>query len=477
MLLLECCFSSSAISLCYDKFTTQYKGSRASSVSNPWFLRQHLYSSRRISNRERMLLVTTWFGTFLLDGKRVVEQRPAPRDPRELARRLRRIERGEILDEERELAALVTARAGGGEIPAAGGASRGESSAPAEGGGGVVSQAPEGPKVETHAARRARRGRLSAVSEEGEGKSLQGGPVPDVLEERLRSLGRLVPGAPPDLEPLGRKLGFGPELLHEATLWMGREKLGELGPDRLVTQAVAGLEELTRVSNLLTERLVEWYGLHLPELAESLGTKDFVEAVAEYGGREGVERAMGKKFDSPGALLSPADEAAIRSWASLVREVGRCRAGLEGYITKRMEELAPNLSAIVGPLLAARLLSLTGSLDRLARLPASTVQLLGAEKALFQFMKTGGRPPKHGVLFQHPLVHRAPPRLRGKVARALASSASLAARADAFGRRDITEAIKEGLQKKLSRIQKESTLDRERRGASGCGKRGRRGER
>ncbi|MGQ9582018.1 MAG: NOP5/NOP56 family protein [Thermoplasmatota archaeon] len=367
-----------------------------------------------------MLLVTTWFGTFLLEGGRVVEQRPAPRDPRELARRLRRIDRGEILEEERELAELASGHRDRGEGPPESGERGGEAAAKTGEDGG-----PAAPSMRV-----------------------------EVREERLRSLGRLTAGRPPALDHLADRLGFGPSLLQEATLWMGREKLGELGPDRLVIQAVAGLEELTKTANLLTERLMEWYGFHFPELAESLGARDFVEAVAEHGGREAVERATGKRYESLGAPLSEADEAAVRAWASLVREVARCRSGLEAYITKRMAELAPNLSATVGPLLAARLISLTGGLDRLSRLPASTVQLLGAERALFQFMRRGGRPPKHGALFQHPVVHRAAPDLRGRVARALASSAALAARADAFGHRDISGAIRESLERKLERIQR-----------------------
>jgi nucleolar protein 56 len=139
----------------------------------------------------------------------------------------------------------------------------------------------------------------------------------------------------------------------------------------------------------------------------------------------------------------------------MVKNVLEARQEMEGYITRRMEELSPNLSAVVGPLLAARLVALTGGMERLGRLPASTIQLLGAEKALFQFMKEGGRPPKHGVLFQHPLIHRAPPWQRGKMARALAASAMLAARADAYGGRDLAESIKAGLQKKVERIQKD----------------------
>jgi nucleolar protein 56 len=334
-----------------------------------------------------MLLVTTWFGAFLLDGKTVVDSRPFPREAKEIARRLRLMEKGELLDEEKALAA-------------------------------------------------AHKGF-------------------EVFEARLRTLGPVSEARAPPLDHIASRMGFSPALLHEATMLIGREKLGELGPDRFIVQAIAGLDELTKTANLLTERLVEWYGLHFPELAETATQKELVDLVARHGRREGIQKETGKGLESFGTPLSDEDELAVKAWASLVRSLSQTQSELEGYVTRRMEQLAPNLSAVVGPLLAARLLSHTGSIERLGRIPSSTMQLLGAEKALFQFMMEGGRPPKHGVIFQHPLLHRAPPWQRGRIARALAAAASLAARVDSFGKRDISESIRSGLQKKLERIQKE----------------------
>jgi len=348
-----------------------------------------------------MLLVTTWFGSFLVEGKQVVASRPFPKEVKEITERLRRIDRGEVLDEERQLVA--------------------------------------------------------------EAKDLE------VFEDRLRGLGRYRSERAPALDHMMGKLGFQPSMLHDAAMLMGREKLGELGPDRFIVQAVAGLEELTKTSNLLIERLTEWYGMHYPELAETAGQKELVDLVAQHGKRDAIGQAQGKPVESFGTPLSDEDEKALKSWAGLAKEVMETRTAMEGYLTRRMEQLAPNLSAVVGPLLGARLISLTGSLERLGRLPASTIQLLGAEKALFQFMKEGGRPPKHGVLFQHPLIHRAPPWQRGKLARALASAATLAARADWYGKHDLSESIKAKLQKKLERVQKEHSAPPRRRAAEDGG--------
>ena len=98
-----------------------------------------------------------------------------------------------------------------------------------------------------------------------------------------------------------------------------------------------------------------------------------------------------------------------------------------------MEETAPNISAVVGPSLGARLISLAGGLRRLASLPAGTIQLLGAEKAMFAHLRQGKKPPKHGIIFQHPTVHRAPYWQRGNVARVMGGKLAIAARVDIMG--------------------------------------------
>jgi nucleolar protein 56 len=104
----------------------------------------------------------------------------------------------------------------------------------------------------------------------------------------------------------------------------------------------------------------------------------------------------------------------------------------EAYIQEIVEETCPNMCAIVGGPLAARLISLSGGLERLSSLPSSTVQLLGAEKAMFRHLKSGKRPPKHGVIYQHPEVHKAPYWQRGNIARALAGKILIAAKVDQY---------------------------------------------
>jgi len=130
------------------------------------------------------------------------------------------------------------------------------------------------------------------------------------------------------------------------------------------------------------------------------------------------------------------------------------RRELTDYISTVMKEVAPNITALVGPLLGARLISLAGSLESLARLPASTIQVLGAEKALFRALRTGGKPPKHGVIFQYPDIHRSPRWQRGKIARALAAKLAIAAKVDAFTGRFIGDKLREELRRRIEEIKK-----------------------
>ena len=125
---------------------------------------------------------------------------------------------------------------------------------------------------------------------------------------------------------------------------------------------------------------------------------------------------------------------------------------MENYVDRTMEEMAPNVRAVAGALLGARLIAIAGSLQNLAMRPASTIQVLGAEKALFRSLKTGARPPKHGLIFQHTLLHDAKRWQRGKIARVIAGKLAIAARADAFGGRFIGERLKAEINKRLEEI-------------------------
>lgn len=240
--------------------------------------------------------------------------------------------------------------------------------------------------------------------------------------------------------------------------------------DLIITQAIQTLDDLDKTINLFMGRVREWYGIHFPELDRlldkhetharlvfKLGSKDnFTEENLE---KEGIPKSKARKIaksaeTSMGADLTETDLTQIQTLCKNVLELYKLRQTLEDYLDTTMEEVAPNTKAIVSSLLGARLIALAGGLTNLAKMPASTIQVLGAEKALFRSLKTGTRPPKHGIIFQHTLLHEAKKWQRGKIARAIAGKLAIAARADAFGSRYIGEELKARLEKRVEEIHK-----------------------
>ncbi|MCJ2555395.1 MAG: ribosomal biogenesis protein, partial [Candidatus Thermoplasmatota archaeon] len=235
-----------------------------------------------------------------------------------------------------------------------------------------------------------------------------------VTEGRLERLGGTHTAEPaPFLDPAD--FGFDVGLLREAMIALGKRRLRRaVEPADHVIQGIRTLDEVTRARDLLTERLRDWYALHFPELSRMVEAARFADLVAERGHRD---KMPVDAVDSVGAEIEAKDLQAVQDLATSLQALQRERASLEAYVKTRMRELAPNVAHLAGPLVGARLIALTGGLDELARKPSSTIQLLGAEKALFRHLRKGSKPPKHGVLFQHPWVHDAPPWQRGPIAR------------------------------------------------------------
>jgi nucleolar protein 56 len=240
--------------------------------------------------------------------------------------------------------------------------------------------------------------------------------------------------------------------------------------DLLVAQAVLAVDDLDRSLNVFMGRVREWFGLHYPELDRMLDKHEtYARLVVELGTREnftadilegeGLPKAKSQKLAevaaaSMGADLGEEDLGQIQGMCRGVLELYGVRQSLEKYVDVVMEEVAPNTRAVGGSLLGARLLALAGGLMNLAKLPASTIQVLGAEKALFRSLKTKARPPKHGIIFQHPLIHDAKRWQRGKIARALAGKLSIAARVDAFSGKYAGDGLKADLEKRVEEIRK-----------------------
>lgn len=238
--------------------------------------------------------------------------------------------------------------------------------------------------------------------------------------------------------------------------------------DLVVAQAIQSLDELDKTINILMARVREWYGIHFPELdrlldkhetyarlAVNLGDRDnfTVENLEEEEVPKSKAEAIAKVAEkSMGADMEAEDLKQIQTLCKDILSLYKLRQNLETYLDSAMDEVAPNTKFLVGSLLGARLIALSGGLMNLAKRPASTIQVLGAEKALFRSLKTGTRPPKHGLIFQHTLLHDAKRWQRGKIARALAGKLAIAVRADAFGGRSIGEELKTGMEKRIEEI-------------------------
>ncbi|MEM3641096.1 MAG: C/D box methylation guide ribonucleoprotein complex aNOP56 subunit [Candidatus Bathyarchaeia archaeon] len=238
--------------------------------------------------------------------------------------------------------------------------------------------------------------------------------------------------------------------------------------DLIIAQAIQTLDDLDKTINLFMSRVREWYGIHFPELDRLLDKHEtYARLVVNLGGKEnftperlekeGLPKSKGEQIaktaqTSMGADLAETDLTQIQALCKNVLSLYELRQTLESYIDKAMEEVAPNTKALTGALLGARLIALAGGLTNLAKMPASTLQVLGAEKALFRSLKTGTKPPKHGIIFQHTLLHEAKKWQRGKIARALAGKLAIAVRTDVFGGRYIGEELKADLEKRIEEI-------------------------
>ncbi|MGA2460391.1 MAG: C/D box methylation guide ribonucleoprotein complex aNOP56 subunit [Candidatus Bathyarchaeia archaeon] len=260
------------------------------------------------------------------------------------------------------------------------------------------------------------------------------------------------------------------EFVRQVTLQIARAgiALAAANRDLSAVQAVRAMDDLDKTLNLLAGRVREWYGLHFPEMDRLVEKHDtYARLVATLGNRnkfthdnlvaqdipkEKAEEIAAAARRSMGAEIAEPDLAVLQSFCGLMLDLNKFRGKSESYVEEVLKEVAPNMAAIVGSALSARLISIAGSLNNLAKMPASTLQVLGAEKALFRSLKTGARPPKHGVIFQYTAIHQSPRWQRGKIARTLSGKLSIAARVDAFGGTFMGEKLRDDVKKKIDEI-------------------------
>jgi nucleolar protein 56 len=242
--------------------------------------------------------------------------------------------------------------------------------------------------------------------------------------------------------------------------------------DRLIMQAVNAIDDIYKSTNIFSERIREWYGFHFPELTDQLISDHefFLEIITNIGTRDefsaerlqlirplqdqNVNIILKRAKESMGGDFAPYDIKTVQQFAKSVLDLYKTRAEIEDYVEALMEHTCPNLTGIIGALLGARLICLAGGLEELAKKPSSTIQVLGAEKALFRSLKTHSEPPKHGVIFQATYIRNAPYWHRGKIARLLAGKISIAAKVDTVSKRYIADELLEDIKKKIEEIKR-----------------------
>lgn len=200
--------------------------------------------------------------------------------------------------------------------------------------------------------------------------------------------------------------------LHDAALSAAREAAAERerADDQQLVHAVRAMDDLAAEANELAERVAEWAGSRYPDAGTGLGyARELAETEPE----------------------SPVDERLV-SLAGRVADLADESEAMRTFLEQETPEVAPNLSAMAGPILAARLVSLAGGLESLAKKPAGTVQVLGAEDSLFAHLRGHAPSPKHGVIFTHEYVHGTRPEKRGSAARTLSGKLAIAARVDYY---------------------------------------------
>lgn len=222
-------------------------------------------------------------------------------------------------------------------------------------------------------------------------------------------------------------------LLQEATLHRATRDVAAAAadPDRRLEHLVRGMEEARGAHLTFESRLVEWLGMFLPGIDADGDRAAITSALADSTDLNAVATSLG--VAEAAAEPGPREWAALHDWAARTLDLSKTLEAAEAAVRELAGAHLPSLSALLGPLLAAKLCVTAHGRMRLARLPAGTVQVLGAEKAFFMHLRQGIDPPKHGHIFQHPWICRSPRWTRGPIARMLAAKAVIAARVDAFG--------------------------------------------
>ena len=249
-----------------------------------------------------------------------------------------------------------------------------------------------------------------------------------------------------------------PEALSQAQLGLGhaysraKVKFNPGRADNMIIQSICLLDQLDKDINTFAMRVREWYCWHFPELKDLVRDNYvFAKCAALIGDRASLDEAKQAQLvekvgndellaaqivkasqHSMGMDCSPVDMVNIMAFTERMVKLAEYRVQLHRYLVDKMATVAPNLSTLIGEMVAARLISKAGSLTSLAKCPASTVQILGAEKALFRALKKKGNTPKYGLIYHCSFIGRAAAKNKGRISRYVANKCAIASRIDSF---------------------------------------------
>ena len=237
--------------------------------------------------------------------------------------------------------------------------------------------------------------------------------------------------------------------LREINLLLTREKMRQsISPDMVILNTINNIEELAKMGNTTAKRTREWFNLYLPEAERLDDNEAFVKIVSQKDKKTIMQEL--KVNESIGAEPSKEDMKPIIELANLSLEIFRQKSAFENHLDDLMEKLCPNIKAVTGSLIGAKLLREAGSLEKLSKMTSTTVQMLGAEAALFRHLRNKrAPPPKHGHIINHPLLQKAKKADKGKAARAIADKTSMAAKIDFFKGEYLGDKLRKDLEKKI----------------------------
>jgi len=243
-------------------------------------------------------------------------------------------------------------------------------------------------------------------------------------------------------------------------------KISYANEEFVLMQAINAYNEISKSYNLFFERISEWFGLYFPDIElssinqlnlffEGFENKEKLEIDDFYKIYEDKSKATliyQKYLNSSGRELNESEKKLIMMFLKYIKNSNETLKNFDEYLKKTSNKLMPNTTYLTDEKIAAELLNKAGSLEKLSIMPASTIQLLGAEKALFKHIKFGSKPPKYGILFKLPALTNAKRTIRGKIARLYAAKISIGLRGDVISKRFIAEELKNSIEKTMQKI-------------------------